>query len=59
MRLDCLGLATLKLSRMHILREQLLVLDQSVVDLKSAGTDRLGKESKAKCRGAFLFEVHI
>lgn len=39
----------LKLSRMQISREHLeLVLEQSAVDLKSVGTDRLERKGKVK-----------
>lgn len=47
-KLDNLGLVTLKLSGMQILREYLeLVLEQSIVDLIS-GTDRVETEGKVK-----------
>lgn len=47
-KLDNLGLVTLKLSGMQILREYLeLVLEQSIVDLIS-GTNRVETEGKVK-----------
>lgn len=49
LRLYHLGLATLKLSSIQILRENLeLVLGQAAVDMKSVGTDRPGREGKVK-----------
>ena len=46
-RLDHLGLDALKLSRTQLLRECLeLALEQSVVHLKSVGTDRLWTKIK-------------
>lgn len=61
MRLDHLGLATLKLSRIQILREHLeLALEHSAVDLKSVETGRLGKEDKVKeLRRKLVFQLYI
>ena len=54
-RLDHLGLDALTKSRRRILREhQGLALEQSVVHLKSVGTDRLGREGGVRgFRGKF------
>lgn len=61
LRLYHLGLATLKLSRIQILRENLeLVLGQSAVDMKSVGTDRPGRKGKdKKFKRKFLSRLYI
>lgn len=61
LRLYHLGLATLKLSRIQILKENLeLVLGQSAIDMKFVGTDRPGREGQVKkLKRKFLSRLYI